>query len=64
MPNPVKAVLVLTALAIALTGCEDNRTDYQTHTDYADFYLKVRDSRTVYCVTIRDGLSCDWGNAK
>lgn len=60
----IRATALLAVLAITLTGCEDNKLDYQTHTDYADFYLRVRDNRTVYCVSIRDGLSCDWGNAK
>lgn len=54
------------ALSMAVAGCSSSGgvTDSRMHMDYNDFYVTVRDGRTVYCIQVNPGISCDWANAK
>ncbi|SHU54613.1 Uncharacterised protein [Mycobacteroides abscessus subsp. bolletii] len=55
------------ALSTLIAGCSSGGggvSDSQMHMDYNDFYVTVRDGRTVYCIQVNPGISCDWANAK
>jgi len=61
------------ALTLALTGCisttpdpTTTRTDGMNSSDFKEVEVKLRDGRTVLCLTTgsKPSPSCDWAGAK
>ena len=65
MKRKIAAVVLAAFAVVGLAGCTlDTGTLEEPFSPYAYGWVDTGDGRTVWCLQIERGPSCDWANAK